>query len=66
MSVRLNPQTNELVIERQIRQSGNSAVASIPPSILEAAGIDLGDDVEIAADAVEGEITIREREAQRD
>jgi len=41
-----------------VRKSGNSIVASLPPNLLEAAGIEVGDQVKIIADMETGEITI--------
>lgn len=48
MSVRINPETGKLEHERKLRGSGGSTVLSIPPSILESAGVGDGDAVTIS------------------
>lgn len=48
MSVRINPESGKLEHDRQLRGSGGSTVLSLPPSILDAAGVGEGDAVTIS------------------
>lgn len=51
---------------RKIRESGNSIVISIPPQVLEAAGLEPGDQADIVADMDEQTITFRRIDARED
>lgn len=57
--VRVNREENRLEATRTLRSSGDSIVISIPPQLLEAAGLSEGDQVEIAAKMNGDEISFR-------
>lgn len=48
MSVEVDDEREEVVANRTIRKSGGSYVVSLPPEILEAAGLDPDDDVAVS------------------
>ncbi|AXR78972.1 AbrB/MazE/SpoVT family DNA-binding domain-containing protein [Natrarchaeobaculum sulfurireducens] len=50
MSVDVDPNENKTRAERSIRKSGNSFVVSIPPEILQSAGMSEGDRATLEAD----------------
>ena len=57
---RYDAERNALVAERRVRESGNSTVVTIPPQVLDAAGIEVGDTVQVAASLNgDGEIVLR-------
>ena len=43
---------------RKIFRTGNSAVVSLPAKVLEAVGLELGDEVTVVADAEQGQIIV--------
>jgi antitoxin component of MazEF toxin-antitoxin module len=45
--VRVDPEDGTVAADRSVRPSGRSLVVTLPPQVLEAAGIKEGDDVEI-------------------
>lgn len=51
---------------RKIRESGNSIVISIPPQVLEAAGLEPGDQADIVADMDDQVISLRRVDAGGD
>ncbi|MDQ2052926.1 AbrB/MazE/SpoVT family DNA-binding domain-containing protein [Natronolimnohabitans sp. A-GB9] len=59
MSVDVDPNENKTRAERSIRKSGNSYVVSIPPEILQSAGISEGDKTILEADIGGETIEIR-------
>lgn len=60
MSVRIDPENDELVEEGQLRAAGGSTVVTIPQDIAEQSGLQPGDGVEFAVAIEEdGQIEIR-------
>lgn len=59
MSVEIDPAEKTARGERQLRESGNSVVLTVPPQILQQAGMQSGDDVELVAKLGSGEITLQ-------
>lgn len=57
--VEIDREDNTIRTVRQLRLSGNSIVVSIPKTIMQGAGLDTGDEVEVVGDMSAGEITIR-------
>lgn len=47
--VRVDPDDGTVAADRPVRRSGRSTVVTIPSQVLEAAGIEEGDDVEVVA-----------------
>lgn len=45
--VRVDPEDGTVAADRSVRHSGRSLVVTLPPQVLEAAGIEEGDAVEI-------------------
>jgi len=64
MSVKVDTDNGEVRATRTIRQSGNSVVVVIPPELLDAAGFDLGDKVEIATDLEREDIILRSNDLE--
>lgn len=58
--VSVDPETGTLTAIRKLRESGNSIVLTIPPQLLEGAGLEAGDSVKLIADMNEDTITIRD------
>ena len=56
---RVDAEEGIVIAERKIRSSGNSTVLTIPPQVLDVAGLEAGDGVEISADLETGEIRLR-------
>ena len=48
---------------RPLRKSGNSVVVSIPPEVLETAGLERGDTIELSAPFEGGKITVTKSDA---
>jgi len=59
MDCEIDMTAGEVRADRRVRVSGNSLVVSLPPALLNAAGIKCDDDVEIVADNETEEIRIR-------
>jgi antitoxin component of MazEF toxin-antitoxin module len=57
-SPRVDPEAGTVSAERKLRASGNSVVITIPPQVLEGAGLAEGDVVRLVADMNGGDITI--------
>lgn len=57
-SIRVNREDGTLEATRTLRTSGDSIVISIPPQLLEAAGFDEDDRVEVVAKMMGDEICI--------
>jgi len=55
--VEIDPEKQEVRARRNLRKSGNSTVVAIPPQVLDGAGLEQGDRVELVAKM--GEETIR-------
>ena len=51
---------------RTLRDSGNSQILTIPPTLLEAVGFESGDEIELTASPDEGEIVLRKVDARSD
>jgi len=62
MSVTVDPDNGEVRATRTIRKSGNSTAVVIPPELLDAAGFELGDDVDLVCDFDTGEVSMRRTE----
>lgn len=61
-SVRVDAESNTLEATRAFRESGNSIVLTIPQPLLEAAGMEVGDEVTLAAELGGDEISLRKAE----
>lgn len=59
MPVEIDRDNDSMRARRSLRRSGNSVVLSFPPALLDEAGLELGDEVEIIAPFDTEEITIR-------
>lgn len=60
MLVEIDPDSQTARGERMLRESGNSVVLTIPPQILQQAGLSAGDEVEIVSELGSGVLTITE------
>lgn len=60
--VSVDPEAGTITASRILRQSGNSTVLTIPPQLLDGAGLEAGDSVKLVADMETGELTISEFE----
>jgi len=49
MSLSVDTETEQLSEDRTLRKSGNSVVCSLPPELLEAVGMEQGDEVKVWA-----------------
>lgn len=47
--VQVDTEANEISAKRMVRQSGNSMVVSIPPTLLSIAGIDEGEEMTVSS-----------------
>jgi antitoxin component of MazEF toxin-antitoxin module len=61
MSVEIDPASETARGKRELRASGNSTVVTIPPQILQQAGLERGDEVELVAELGSGQITIQSK-----
>lgn len=59
MQVDVDTDDQTLRAERPVRKSGNSKVISLPSRILQEAGLDEGDNVDVSIDFQGDEITLR-------
>jgi len=59
MSVTIDPDSKTARGSRALRESGNSVVLTIPPQILQQAGMESGDEVEMVAELGSGEISVQ-------
>lgn len=59
MPVKVDAEEGEISAVRTLRKSGNSVVVSVPPEVLEQAGMGRGDTVSIVAAFGGEEITVR-------
>jgi len=59
MGCEIDADTGEVRADRRVRVSGNSLVVSLPPTLLDTAGIERDDNVEIVASSETEEIRIR-------
>lgn len=59
MECEVDMAAGEVRADRRVRVSGNSLVVSLPPTLLDAAGIKCDDDVKIVASNETKEIRIR-------
>ena len=64
MGVEIDTTKDEISIRTTLRHSGNSTVVTLAPAILDAAGFEEGDAVNVVSrvDEDAGEITLRARE----
>jgi antitoxin component of MazEF toxin-antitoxin module len=63
MSVRVDPESGEMVEDRTLRTAGGSTVLTIPPDVLRQANLQADEDVEVAVSFEEdGVIKIRQKE----
>lgn len=58
MPIDIDPEAEEMFDVRELRQSGDSVVLTLPPDILRKAGVSEGDEVRIATPFSGGEISI--------
>ena len=56
--VRVDAETNTVWSNRTLRESGGSVVVTLPRQVVEAAQLDIGEQVTIAAHLSDGEIRI--------
>lgn len=56
--VRFDKDGQRMIATRKLRQSGSSMVVSIPPQILDASGLEAGDELAIVADVQGHEIVL--------
>ena len=63
--VRVDPKDGTIAADRPVRQSGRSSVVTLPSEVLEAAGIEEGDDVEVVA-KMDGSGNITLKKAAKD
>lgn len=61
MSVQIDSEKGEVREERTLRNSGDSVVVSIPPEVLDQAGLGEGDDVDVATAFGSSIIELREK-----
>jgi antitoxin component of MazEF toxin-antitoxin module len=59
MSVTVDADSGEVRATRKVRKSGNSTAVVIPPELLDAAGFERGDDVDLVADLTSGDVVLR-------
>lgn len=59
MPAEIDTDAEEARDERELRASGNSTVVTLPPGVLQAAGLECGDTVEVSAGFEGGEITVK-------
>ena len=59
MPAKIDTDAGEARDERELRTSGNSTVVTIAPGVLQAAGLECGDAVEVSASFEGGEITVK-------
>jgi len=60
MSVEIDPDSETARSKGRLRDSGNSVVVTIPPLILQQAGMESGDEVKLEAELGSGTITLTE------
>lgn len=64
--VEIDRENNTVVATRKLRESGNSVVLTLPRGVVQGAGLVVGDEVELSADMISGEITLRKVESGPD
>ena len=60
MPATIDTENGEASDSRKLRESGNSVVVTLPPEILETAGLETGDTVQVAAAFEGGKITVKD------
>jgi antitoxin component of MazEF toxin-antitoxin module len=66
MSVSIDPDSKTARATRKLRESSNSVVLTIPPQILQQAGVECGDEVDLVTELGSGEIAIQSETADED